>query len=63
MTLGALGRLSYAAGLLLAPEALASRHLAPASRGNGYAGMTTRAFGAVHVNLDGGIGVTARRNL
>jgi hypothetical protein len=51
MAIGALGRLSYAAGLLLAPEAMAARRLAPASEGNAYAGMTTRAFGAVHVNL------------
>jgi hypothetical protein len=51
VAIASLGRLAYATGLLLAPELMASRRLAPEARGNSYARMTTRAFGAVHVNV------------
>lgn len=48
---GSLARLSYALGLLLAPHEMNKLQLAAATRGNPVATMTTRAFGAVHVNL------------
>jgi hypothetical protein len=51
MIAGSLGRLSYAVGLLLAPAAMGRARLAADTSGNGYATMTTRAFGAVHVNV------------
>jgi hypothetical protein len=51
MVVGSLGRLSYALGLLLAPHAMTRRRLAAATRGNPIATMTTRAFGAVHINV------------
>jgi hypothetical protein len=44
-------RLSYALGLLLAPDSMGTYRLAAPANGNGYARMTTRAFGAVHSNL------------
>jgi hypothetical protein len=51
MVAGALGRLAYALGLLMAPDAMSARRLAPSSSGNSYGQMTTRAFGAVHTNV------------
>ena len=48
---GSLFRLAYAAGLLVAPDAMARAGLAADARGDGYARMTTRAFGGVHVNV------------
>ncbi len=51
MTAGSLVRLSYALGLLLAPDAMSKLRLAPATPNNAYATMTTRAFGAVHTNV------------
>ena len=51
MAAATLVRLSYALGLLLAPDAMSKARLAPATPGNGYARMTTRAFGAVHANV------------
>jgi hypothetical protein len=48
---GSLVRLGYAVGLLLVPEAMSARRLAPVTRENAYARMTTRAFGGVHVNV------------
>ena len=51
MVAASLGRLSYALGLLLAPHRMSALQLAAATRGNGVATMTTRAFGAVHANL------------
>jgi hypothetical protein len=50
MILGSLGRLSYALGLLLAPDAMGKRRLAPSSD-DAYVRMTARAFGAVHTNV------------
>jgi hypothetical protein len=47
---GALVLLAYAIGLLLNPDAMSVRRLAP-EHGSAYARMTTRAFGAVHVNV------------
>lgn len=44
-------RLSYAIGLLLAPDGMSARQLAAPAHGNAYARMTTRALGAVHINL------------
>jgi hypothetical protein len=44
-------RLSYALGLLLAPDSMGTYGLAAPPNGNAYARMTTRAFGAVHSNL------------
>jgi hypothetical protein len=44
-------RLSYALGLLLAPDSMSTYGLAAPANGNAYARMTTRAFGAVHSNL------------
>ena len=51
MIAGSLVRLSYALGLLLAPDAMARLGLAPRAPRNAYARMTTRAFGAVHTNI------------
>lgn len=51
MVTGSLLRLSYALGLLLAPHTMNKLQLAAATRGNAVATMTTRGFGAVHVNL------------
>jgi hypothetical protein len=51
MVAGALGRLVYALGLLIAPDAMSARGLAPSANGNSYGQMTTRAFGAVHTNV------------
>jgi hypothetical protein len=48
---GSLGRLSYALGLLLAPDWMSVHKLAAAENGNAYGRMTTRAFGAVHTNV------------
>lgn len=47
---GSLGRLAYALGLLLAPDGMSAWRLAP-EHSSAYARMTTRAFGAVHVNV------------
>jgi hypothetical protein len=47
---GAAGRLSYALGLLLVPDTMAAWRLGP-EHASGYGRMTTRAFGAVHVNV------------
>jgi hypothetical protein len=44
-------RLSYALGLLLAPDSMSKYGLAAPANGSGYARMTTRAFGAAHSNL------------
>lgn len=51
MVAGALGRLAYALGLLMAPDRMSVLRLAPSANGNAYANMTTRAFGAVHTNV------------
>jgi hypothetical protein len=51
MVAGSLARLSYALGLLLAPDAMSQRRLAASTHDNAIATMTTRAFGAVHTNL------------
>ncbi len=51
MVTGSLVRLSYALGLLVAPHTMNKLQLAAATRGNAVATMTTRAFGAVHINL------------
>ena len=51
MGMGSLGRLAYAVGLLVTPEAMSKVRLGPTTKGNGYATMTTRAFGAVHTNV------------
>jgi hypothetical protein len=51
MVAGSLVRLSYALGLLFAPHTMNKLQLAAATRGNGVATMTTRAFGAVHTNV------------
>jgi hypothetical protein len=51
MIAASLTRLSYALGLLLAPDAMSKPRLAPDTPDNAYARMTTRAFGAVHTNL------------
>jgi hypothetical protein len=48
---GSIARLSYALGLLLAPERMGRLRLGAATSGNGMASMTTRAFGALHANL------------
>ncbi|MFL5907776.1 MAG: hypothetical protein ACJ75Z_09305 [Solirubrobacterales bacterium] len=50
MVAGSLARLSYALGLLLAPESMSRLRLAPA-HADAYGRMTTRAFGAVHTNV------------
>ena len=47
---GALVRLSYALGLLVAPDFMSTRRLAP-EHASAYGRMTTRAFGAVHTNV------------
>ena len=44
-------RLSYALGLVAAPQAMSRLRLAAATADNGMASMTTRAFGALHANL------------
>jgi hypothetical protein len=51
MVAGSLMRLSFALGLLLAPEAMSVRRLAPDTRDDSFARMTTRAFGGVHINV------------
>ncbi len=51
MIAGSLGRLAYGAGLLVAPDRMNAWQLAADGRGDPYARMTTRAFGAVHVNV------------
>ena len=48
---GSLPRLSYALGLLLAPRSMSRLRLIGPDPGDPYARMTTRAFGALHVNL------------
>jgi hypothetical protein len=48
---GSLVRLAYAIGLLVTPDQMSRLRLAPLTPGNPYARMTTRAFGAVHVNV------------
>jgi hypothetical protein len=49
-TVGSLARLAYALGLLVSPDAMSAYRLAP-EHSSGYARMTTRAFGAVHINV------------
>ena len=51
MVVGSGARLAYAAGLLLAPDAMGKRRMAARTPGNGYARMTTRGFGSLHSNL------------
>ena len=51
MVAGSLGRLSYALGLLVAPNTMTTMRLAADTRGNPIATMTTRAVGAVHTNV------------
>jgi hypothetical protein len=51
MIAGSVVRLSYAIGLLTAPDPMSKARLAPDAGDNAYARMTTRAFGAVHTNL------------
>jgi hypothetical protein len=48
---GALVRLSYGTGALLAPDAMAARRLAPDVRGHPDGRMDFRGFGALHVNV------------
>ena len=47
---GSVVRLSYALGLLVAPDVMSARRLAP-EHASAYGRMTTRAFGAVHTNV------------
>src|SRR5436309_2973112 len=47
---GSTARLAYALGLLLAPDAMSARRLA-AQHHTAVGRMTTRAFGAVHINV------------
>jgi hypothetical protein len=51
MIAGSIVRLSYAVGLLLAPDTMSKPGLAPDTTDNAYSRMTTRAFGAVHTNV------------
>ena len=51
MVAGSLARLAYAAGLLLVPDTMNRLQLAADGRGDPYGRMTTRAFGAVHINV------------
>ena len=48
---GSLARLAYASGLLFAPKAMSRWRLIGPDPPDPYARMTTRAFGALHVNL------------
>jgi hypothetical protein len=50
LAVGSALRIAYALGLMLAPEAMSARRLA-ARHDSAYGRMTTRAFGAVHVNV------------
>lgn len=51
MVVASLARLSYAAGLLVAPHTMSRWQLGAETRGNPVATMTSRGFGAAHVNL------------
>ena len=51
MVAASLARLSYAAGLLIAPHGMSRWQLGAETRGNPVATMTSRGFGAAHVNL------------
>jgi hypothetical protein len=48
---GSVPRLSYALGLLLAPRSMSRLRLIGPDPPDPFARMTTRAFGALHVNL------------
>jgi hypothetical protein len=48
---GSMPRLLYSSGLLLAPKAMSRWHLIGPDPSDPFARMTTRAFGALHVNL------------
>ena len=51
MVAASLGRLSYAAGLLLEPRSMSRLRLIGPDPPDPYARMTTRAFGALHSHL------------
>lgn len=51
MVVASLARLTYALGMLVAPHEMNRRNLGADTRGNPLATMTTRGFGAVHVNV------------
>ena len=51
LALGSLFRLAVGAGYLVAPEAMASRRLAPDIRGHADGRMSTRGFGALHLGV------------
>jgi hypothetical protein len=51
MVAGSLARLSYAAGLLLAPRSMSRFRLIGPDPPDPYARMTTRAFEALHTHL------------
>lgn len=51
MVAGSIARLSYAAGLLLAPKSMSRWRLIGPDPRDPYARMTTRAFGALHSHL------------
>jgi hypothetical protein len=50
LAVGSLVRLSYALGLLVVPDLMSARRLAP-EHSSAYGRMTTRAVGAVHTNV------------
>ncbi len=51
MGAGALTRLSYGLGALLAPDAMRSKRLAPDVRGHADGRMDFRGFGGLHVSI------------
>ncbi len=51
MGAGALTRLSYGLGALLAPDAMCSRRLAPDIRGHADGRMDFRGFGGLHISV------------
>ena len=51
LALGSLFRLAVGTGYLVAPEAMASRRLAPDIRGHANGRMSTRGFGALHLGV------------
>jgi hypothetical protein len=51
MGAGALVRLSYGLGALVAPDAMSSHRLAPDVRGHADGRMDFRGFGGLHINI------------
>ncbi|HWY89551.1 MAG TPA: hypothetical protein VNY31_02665 [Solirubrobacteraceae bacterium] len=51
MAVGALTRLSYGTGALLAPDAMCSQRLAPDIRGHADGRMDFRGFGGLHISI------------